>query len=87
MEGKTNHLLSENSSISVDANNSLVPEQVYPNAAHGAHRVEERPDVLHFSQLSSTRRVGVPVRDAVPDVCIENMKYVASSLLSITSST
>jgi len=65
MQGQTNYLLPEDPSISVNAHDSLVPEQVNPNSTHGAHGVEEGPGVLHLAQLSAAGRVGVPVRDTV----------------------
>ena len=66
-----NHLLPEHSSIPMNADYGLVPEEVHPHAEHGANCVEEGPSVLHLAQLSATLRVGVPVGNTVPDVCIE----------------
>lgn len=48
LRGHTNHLLPEDPSISMNAHDSLVPEQVYPHSAHGAHGVEEGPGILHL---------------------------------------
>ena len=53
----------------MNAHDGLVPKQIHPHTAHGAHGVEQGPGILHIPQLTASGSVGVPVRDAVPGVC------------------
>ena len=68
---KIDYLLPEDSSIPMNAHHGFVPQEIHPHAEHGANGVEEGPSILHLSQLSTTRRVGVPVRDTITNICME----------------